>query len=183
MNFLVCNSGSSRCTFRPDSTWERHSSDFYPQDDVLRIAFSPVLWLRVGKAGKAVETRFADRYRDGTGYGLLLYDAGLLSAGTPSGYAQAIVEDQTTYLPFEPQDRVGEFRILKDGDELFRFAERQPEHLLRQAVVMASARTYIRTGDRILWELAPPRPAWSRGERVRLTAMLDGTPFLDFNIL
>ncbi|MGN0189693.1 MAG: hypothetical protein ACI395_09285, partial [Candidatus Cryptobacteroides sp.] len=61
---------SGMVTSRPDTTWERENRDWYIPDFITGVLWSPVLFTRIGKAGKCVGRKYADRYIDGMGFGL-----------------------------------------------------------------------------------------------------------------
>lgn len=73
MNIAVVRSNGSYYT-RPDTTMERESRDFYVPDDCESVCARRCVYARIVKAGKAVATKFAGRYLDGSfGEGVLLY--------------------------------------------------------------------------------------------------------------
>ena len=80
MNIVVRHLDGS-CSCRPDTTWERENKDIYAIPAVNAYRFTPVLFVRVSKAGKCVGYRFAQRYYDGFNFGVLLY--GGLRPGIP----------------------------------------------------------------------------------------------------
>lgn len=82
MNILVVREDGSY-TLRPDTTLERESRDFYLPDDCVGAVAGRCTYIRLKKAGKAVGTRFADRYFEGCSDGLLLY--GVIAAPGPDG--------------------------------------------------------------------------------------------------
>ena len=70
---------------RPDTTLVRGARDFYLPDDFSFVDVRPCRWIRILKSAKAVQERFASRYYDAVGSGLLLYGDGtdpLLDAST-----------------------------------------------------------------------------------------------------
>ena len=70
---------------RPDTTLVRGARDFYLPDDFSFVDARPCRWIRILKSAKAVQERFASRYYDAVGSGLLLYGDGtdpLLDAST-----------------------------------------------------------------------------------------------------
>jgi len=93
---------SGRVIVRPDTSWEKDNEDFYPQDFVDRISFTPVVFARICKPGKSIGIKFAERYYDGINCGILLYPEDLID-GSAEGFACASCIDHTSFLPF-PQD-------------------------------------------------------------------------------
>ena len=93
---------SGQVTSRPDTTWERENRDFYIPDFVREMLWSPVLFTRVGKAGKCVGRKYADRYTDGIGFGLLLHP--LVECNGEAVPSSCM--DHTTILPFPLYNKV-----------------------------------------------------------------------------
>ena len=186
MNIIVKTS-SCHITARPDTTWEKDNEDFYPPEFVDVLTYSPVLFARVLKTGRSVGRKFASRYYDSVGFGMLLYPENLLD-GTPEGYAQAICLDHTSFLPapmFPPQ-RLEEdcrFRLFRNEVEIFSF-DRPSRNMVEVALVQATRLLYIRTGDLIAIELASRKPLTTRQEATsRLTGTCGQDKVLDFQII
>jgi len=72
MNIIVVRADGSFYT-RPDTTLERDSKDFYLPDDLSKVTSRTCTYVKIIKAGKAVPERFASRYFDSVGRGVLLY--------------------------------------------------------------------------------------------------------------
>ena len=72
MNIIVVRSDGSFYT-RPDTTLERDPKDFYLPDDLSEVTARSCTYIKIIKAGKAVPGRFATRYFDAVGRGVLLY--------------------------------------------------------------------------------------------------------------
>lgn len=84
MNLVVVRPDGSIYA-RPDTTLVRGARDFYLPDDLSWVEVRPCRWIRILKSAKAVQERFAQRYYDAVGSGLLLYGDGtdaLLDAST-----------------------------------------------------------------------------------------------------
>ena len=73
MNIIVKPYGSTLCCCRPDTTWERENRDFYSPECVNEVTWTPVVFARISKAGKCIGRKFAERYFDGFGCGMLMY--------------------------------------------------------------------------------------------------------------
>lgn len=93
---------SGQVTSRPDTTWERENRDFYIPDFVREMLWSPVLFTRVEKAGKCIGRKYADRYIDGMGFGLLLHP--LVECNGEAVPSSCM--DHTTILPFPLYNKV-----------------------------------------------------------------------------
>lgn len=76
MNIVVVRPDGSYYT-RPDTTLERDPKDFYLPDDLSQVAAHRCTYIKIIKAGKAVPERFASRYFDSIGRGVLLYCDGI----------------------------------------------------------------------------------------------------------
>lgn len=172
---------------RPDTTWEKDNEDFYPPEFVDELTYSPVLFARILKPGRSVGRKFASRYYDSVGFGVLLYPENMLD-GTPEGYAQAICLDHTSFLPtpmFQPQrlEEDGRFRLFRNEVELFT-SDRPSLNMIEDALVEATRLLYIRTGDLIAVELAPRKPLTIRPDvSSHITGTFDNNEIIDFQII
>ena len=186
MNIIVKTS-SGHITVRPDTTWEKDNEDFYPPEFVDELTYSPVLFARILKPGRSVGRKFASRYYDSIGFGVLLYPENMLD-DTPEGYAQAICLDHTSFLPspmFPPErlEKNGHFRLFRNEHDLFVFD--QPSlNMIEDAIVEATKLLYIRTGDLIAIELAPRKPLTIRPDvSSHITGTFDNNEIIDFQII
>ncbi len=186
MNIIVKTS-SGHITVRPDTTWEKDNEDFYPPEFVDELTYSPVLFARILKPGRSVGRKFASRYYDSIGFGVLLYPENMLD-GTPEGYAQAICLDHTSFLPspmFPPERLVknGHFRLFRNEHDLFVFD--QPSlNMIEDAIVEATKLLYIRTGDLIAIELSARTPLTTRNNAItNITGTFGQDKVLDFQII
>ena len=186
MNIIVKTS-SGHITVRPDTTWEKDNEDFYPPEFVDELTYSPVLFARVLKPGRSVGMKFASRYYESVGYGVLLYPENLLD-GTPEGYSQATCLDHTSFLPspmFPPQrlEEDGIFSLFRNRVELFSF-DHPSLNMIEDTLVQATKMLYIRTGDIIAIELAARKPLTSRLDaNTCVTGTLGHDKVLDFQII
>ena len=73
MNIIINPYETQECYCRPDTTWERENRDFYAPDCVHELFWTPVIFARISKAGKAIGKKFAGRYYDSFGFGMLMY--------------------------------------------------------------------------------------------------------------
>lgn len=186
MNIIVKTS-SGHITVRPDTTWEKDNEDFYPPEFVDGLTYSPVLFARVLKPGRSVGRKFASRYYDSVGYGVLLYPENILG-DSPESYAQAICLDHTSFLPspmFPPQrlEEDGLFSLLRNEVELFTF-DHPSLNMIENALVEATKLLYIRTGDLIAIELSDRKSLTYRTEsRAHVTGSFGQDKVLDFQII
>lgn len=172
---------------RPDTTWEKDNEDFYPPEFVDELTYSPVLFARILKPGRSVGRKFASRYYDSVGFGVLLYPENMLD-GTPEGYAQAICLDHTSFLPtpmFQPQrlEEDGRFSLFRNEVELFAF-DHPSLNMIEETLVEATRLLYIRTGDLIAVELSDRKPLTNRTDSVtHITGTFGQDKVLDFQII
>ena len=187
MNIIV-RTCSGKYIVRPDTTWERDSEDFYPPEFIDGLSWVPVLFARISRPGRSVGERFADRYFDGVGYGLLLYPDDLMDG--ECGLACASCLDHTSFLPFPVFDKAEtgrEFRLdITDGNgrrQLFCAAD-AVDSVFRKTIAEATRFIYIRTGDLVAIELQSRQPLCSRKDsRIHLEGCFGDTATLDFNIV
>ena len=159
MNIIV-KTHEGRCYCRPDTTWEREDKDLFSPDYVNSFLYTPVLFARICKAGKYVGRKFAGRYYDSAGYGILLY-AGDLFDASPLSYASASCLDHTSVLQFPtcdiqaPGKDGNTFKVYKDNLEIFSTSE-ESHCRIEDAISETSAIVSLRIGDMIAVELAGP---------------------------
>lgn len=201
MNIIVSlfgSNGADYC-FRPDTTLEKESFDYYIPDGVSELTYSPVLFVRLCRAGKAIGEKFAGRYYDSGGFGVLLYGESIIGSGAAAGLSMASSLDKTSLLPFPLIDK----NVLENGSNSFSLSvngrsmnersvnERSvnrngtfachpdfagiPEILHR-----ISVRTSLRTGDIVAVELGERLPIHA-GEK--LCGMLNGENIFSISVL
>lgn len=167
---IVVRTYAGKYVVRPDTTWEKDSEDFFPPEFVDRLSLAPVLVARVLKPGRSVGERFAERYYDYVGYGVLLYPDSLLD-GSEEGFACASCLDHTSFIP-APSMNVSEaaqrgVRVVKNGAETVFESSPMGEELkglIARTISEATRYIYIRTGDLIAVELGPRCPVASKEE-------------------
>lgn len=189
MNIVVDTYAGSTCC-RPDTTWERENRDFYVPGMANELLWTPVVFARIAKAGKCVGKKFASRYYDGIGFGILIYIGDLMPET-----AAASCADHSTVLPFPLYNPVvldnGEnlFQVLKDGQSIFEGptgdgAGELYRQKIEDAICRTSQLTSLRTGDMIAAELSQMTPFAARPEgKVSLRATYCGNILCDFSII
>ena len=154
-------------------------------DFVSHLEYAPVAFARICKPGRSVGSRFVSRYHDGFGFGVLLYPVELMD-GTPEGYAQACCLDHTSLLPtpfMEYADGYSTFTLKASGSVLGNFSP-DVRALMDAALVEATRRIYVRTGDIIAVELQPRQAFYGRTDgNVRMEGTYGERKLLDFNII
>lgn len=148
MNIIVKTSGGA-VTVRPDTTWSRNNDDYYVPDFVDEISWSPVLCVRISRLGKHIAAKFAGRYYDAAGRGVLLYPENLID-GSAESYATASILDRTSCI------------VMPEGDVALLGPEGKA--LIDNALEQASRYARVRAGDILAVELAPREHLCSRAE-------------------
>ncbi len=180
---IVVKTASGHCVVRPDTSWVRKNDDLYLPDFAGPLSFSPIVYAHVSRPGKSIGSRFASRYYDSISYGMLLYARNLLD-GSPEGYASAICMGHTSFLPYPLEQDFpapgAEFILSRDDEVIFKcnFQGRQE---IENAIVDATEKALIRTGDFVAAELQEMEflcdgPAIIKGT-------LDGRLLMDFRII
>ena len=187
MNIPVITS-NGKIIVRPDTTWERDNEDVYLPEFVDSLSWTPVFFVRVSKPGRSIGEKFASRYYDAVGYGVLLYPENLID-GSEEGFACASCLDKTSFLPFPLYNPVtlgvdGNEFVLRCADrELFR-SSAGSRSLAERALVEVSRRCYLRTGDLVAVELQAREKLLTRTEG---SARVEGTycenPTVDFKVI
>ena len=147
MNIIVNPYGGGPCYCRPDTTWERENKDFYLPDCITELYWTPVAFAKISKAGKCIGKKFASRYYDACGYGILMY------CKVEGSEDLVTCVDHTSILPVPAADAAdGEYKVLIDGNTVFSANGAEAEQM-DEAICNASALTSIRIGDYIAVEL------------------------------
>lgn len=147
---IVVRTTAGKVIVRPDTTWERDNEDFYVPEFISGISATRVLYVHVCKPGRSVGEKFAERYYDGCGRGVLLYPEDMLD-GSEQGYACASCLDHTSFLP-------GQY----ESKEALSAEERA---LVCETISLVTKYCYIRIGDLIAIESSPRTHLCSRDEK------------------
>lgn len=186
MNIIVKTS-DGKCIVRPDTTWEKDAEDLYVPEFVNGLGYTPVLFARISKPGRSVSAKFASRYYDAVGYGVLLYPEDMLD-GSETGFACASCLDHTSFLPapFFGTETLGKgnaFRLLAGGKELFSH-DASTTDMIEKAIEEATRFIYIRTGDILAIEIQPREHLVSRKDgSIHVNSSFCGNDLGDFKIV
>ncbi len=172
MNIIVRPYGSELCYCRPDTTWERENRDFYSPECVNELYWVPVLFARISKAGKCIGEKFAGRYYDGIGYGMLMYcrpSDSDLDIATGSCVDHTSILPMPLYNPVVLDIRENSFELHIDrndgSEETYRKAcSPEDRRILEETICKASSLTSLRIGDYAAVELSAPQKLVSRAE-------------------
>jgi len=202
MNIIVNIFGGGICC-RPDTTWERENRDFYSPDFISGYLYSPVLFARMAKAGKCIGKKFAERYYDSVGYGLLMYPAELMPAEAACNVQERPAErvaskgrsiawasclDHTTILPFPMYNRItlespdNIYKIFCNGKEIFSTHCGSPE-MIEKAISEASRYISMRIGDMVAIELATPAALAEKNMEAEVSATFCENELYSFKII
>lgn len=182
MNIAVNLYGGGLCC-RPDTTWERENRDFYSPDFTDSYLYSPVLFARMSRAAKCVAEKFAGRYYDSVGYGLLMYPADRMD-----NVAWASCMDRTSRLPFPMYNRItlgqedNHYRIFR-GDEEIYSTNCGSESMIEKAIAYTTEYMSLRTGDMVAVELEKPSPLAAAGGKTDIRATFCGNELFSFAII
>lgn len=182
---IVTRTYNGSVVVRPDTTWKRGNDDFYAPEFVEELSAAPVFFVRICKAGRSVSAKFADRYFDSVGAGLLLYPENLIGS-SPEGFATACCLDRTTFLTYPEMDKAlagSELKILVDESVFFEGPTCCQEDVLK-AIEDVSMYCYLRTGDYVAIELAQRKHICSRAkERTAVDGTFCDNDTLHFSII
>lgn len=171
----------------PDSAILRTGNPFFVPDFDAEFHAFPSLCLRVGRLGKGIAPRFADRYIDGWTMGVAVAATGLLGRLRESGlpWTRAVAFDRCCMLGnLQPADTLyinGRFRIACAGSVVC-----YDTACLRRGVAGIlsdlSQDNTLKTGDMILAGLMPRGLALLPGTRLEVKADHDNSILIDINI-
>lgn len=184
MNIIVKTS-EGKCMVRPDTTWEKDAEDLYLPEFVNEVSYTPVLFARISKPGRSVSARFAQRYYDSVGYGVLLYPEDMMD-GSEAGFACASCLDHTSFLsaPFFAPDALGSRYELQAGGKAVFSHDSGNAQMIEQAIEQATRFIYIRTGDLICIELQKRGHLVSRRDsEILISPAFAGRNLGDFRII
>lgn len=184
---IVVQTASGRIIVRPDTTWEKDNENLYVPDFVNSLSWSPVLTVRICKPGRSVSAKFASRYYNSIGMGVLLYPDELLLGGE-EGYACASCLDHTSFIPSPelPSEIANDIKIKisLDGKEIFENTAPLSKEMIDKAMENATKYCYVRIGDILSIELCPRMPLCTRQmAHCRVTGGCNDMLQTDFEII
>lgn len=157
MNILTIPYGSNLHYIRPDISCNKDWNDYFCPDYIEEIVAVPFIYIRIEKAGKAISSKFAQRYYQTIGYGIHLIATSLIRPDNPASWWLANSLDNTTY--FSPLVPVGQTQTIIDtlspreqecpqGETI-----RQTIEQIDFSIEKVSGYSSLRTGDLIALEL------------------------------
>lgn len=165
MNIVVRRYGSGSCYCRPDTTSEKENRDFYVPESITDIQWSPILFVRISKAGKCIGKKFASRYYDKFGFGALLYcSCNKIDTVDNLSIAFSSCIDHSSLLPAQSDDpseleSAGTiYQVRKNSEVIYasgcQDGNNDLKTLIEDTVCLASQLTSLRTGDVVAVELS-----------------------------
>lgn len=187
MNIIVKPYGSDLCYCRPDTTWERENKDFYSPDCVKELHWSPILFVKISKAGKYIGKKFASRYYDGFNFGVLLY---CMTEGQNTQIAYSSCADHTSLLPSAQHSTAllesGEynFEVKRNEESIFNISGTPLIETIEDTICKASQLTSLRIGDYVAVELKEVSKLIGREEeKARLSTNSCGNDLLGIEVI
>jgi len=172
MNIVVVPFCSDGYYCRPDTTLEKEPKDYYLPDVVTELSAAPVIFIKITKAGKSIGEKFAGRYYDSFGAGLLLYAENILLTETPTAFSEATSLDSSSYLPSDvkPIAAITHFacKLQINGiDAVDMSVDDTIIPYINEFISLISSRTSLRIGDIIAFETFDRVPV-KQGDNVKV---------------
>jgi len=187
VNILTVGHDYTLFKFRSDSTMTRSQENYYLPDYVKSISFTPIVFFRCSRPGKSVEERFAHRYIDAFGYGILL-NPSLSDDITSNREFIASALDFTSIIPLEthPISDYGFYPSFKplmlsvNGHVILESPVHPTYDRIRQMIAGITRFAATRTGDLIAYELTYPIAA---GMEQKIRLFVGGALLTEVSIL
>ena len=184
MNIIVRPYGSEFCCCRPDTTWERENKDYYVPDCVNSLHWTPILFVRISKAGKCIGEKFAARYYDAFNFGVLMYCQ--MNGDDENAFSSCA--DHTSLLPAPLYNPIvmdnddAAFEVFRNDESIF--TGKALRSMIEDAICKASQLTSLRIGDFVAVELAGQQPMAVRTDgEVRLSATFCEKSLFDLRLI
>ena len=176
MNIVIRRYESGLCYCRPDTTCEKENRDFYVPESIIDIQWSPVLFVRISKAGKCIGKKFVSRYYETFSFGALMYCSdNKTDTVNDLNIAFSSCVDHSSLLPSPSYDLSGlesgetHYQVRKNGEAIYtsgcQDGDKYLKTLIEDTVCLASQLTSLRIGDIVAVELAEITRLASRDEK------------------
>ena len=157
MNIITTTYNSKFFYIRPDISLNRDSNDYFCPEEIKELTVAPFLYIRMDKAGKAVQAKFAQRYYSTIGYGLNITAKSLIDKNFPQSFLMANSLDNSTIV--SPLYNIEEFPIktLKATSLTANCQDGTIENIIdlfNRKIEQISPLTSFKTGDYIAVEIA-----------------------------
>ena len=159
MNIITIPYGGELHYIRPDISYNKDSNDYFCPDYIEELAAVPFVYVRIDKAAKAVQARFAPRYYTAAGYGIRLIATSLLKQNNPVSWWLANCPDLCTYMSkavdlSRLNEVTGAVKVYAGQNEYlagpYTFLEK-----INRSIAAVSAYSSLKTGDFITLDLLP----------------------------
>ncbi|MCK9625933.1 MAG: hypothetical protein M0R23_05670 [Bacteroidales bacterium] len=162
MNIIVVPYNSDYYYIRPDTTLEKESKDYYCPDSISHISAAPCIYIKIIKAGKTVNNKFASRYFGLYGFGVFLYGENLICKN-PLSFSVASSCDYTSILPTKMYNfstiEEYSFEFIINGENYSTFyANDFFVKFVHEQISKISSMISLRIGDFIAFELSEKIP-------------------------
>lgn len=176
MNIITKPYGSKLHYIKPDISYNKDWNDYFCPESITELAAVPFLYTRIERAGKAIASKFAERYYTGIGYGIQLVATSLLQSNHPENWHLAHSLDNTVYFsPLQAKEESPKIiQVLQTwtlpGDCTAKIVEEQADafvqslfstdliSLMNNAIEEISLYSSLKTGDFIAFELPFTQP-------------------------
>ncbi len=188
MNIIVATQKEDAFYCKPDSTLIRSIDKYFIPDYIENLTIAPIIYFKSRRAGRGISERFANRFIETFGYGVMIYPTLKSEFGNHKESMENAL-DNTTIIPLKSTpiedyddnsnycppliikiNGVTKFEKLHNpnmGDVLKRFSS-------------ISSLCSIRIGDFVLFELSQERVKITEGDHIVAVSELD--TIIDLNI-
>ncbi|MFA7115916.1 MAG: hypothetical protein WC140_01595 [Bacteroidales bacterium] len=164
MNIIISPFSGQNFSFRSDSTLIRILNDYFRPDFVKSVSACPIVYIKMGKAGKAFTPCFTNRYLDSFGFGLLLDPELALNKEVKADSNEIFIKnalDYTTIIPVQKVDfakyqefvNSGKFDLALNGHSIFENKILPKKDQIIKKISEISEFLAPRIGDYIAFEL------------------------------
>lgn len=188
MNIIVTPYKSNSFYFRPDNTLQRDCcKDFFIPNGVNKLTATPILYVKVSKAGKAVSQKFASRYYQSFGYGVMINCHFEGNDDPVMKFYAATSVDNSSIIPMPLWNieaingEMTNFSLIINNIEVFKSTENPIDvEEIESQIAVVSKNCSLRIGDLIAFELTSHEIELSQGDS--LQAIIGEMNQIDFKI-
>lgn len=173
MNIITTTYISNLFYIRPDISLNRDSNDYFCPDGIEEITVTPFIYVKMDKAGKAVQAKFASRYYSSIGYGVNITAPSLIDNRYPQSFLMANSLDNSTIV--SALSKIEDFQFdhnlkgspinCNNAEWIENLSKDDLITLINNKIEAISKFTSFKTGDYIAIEIAQCTRA-TIGERV-----------------